>query len=153
MTADDAAKEGMTHCLAMRSRAVARALTRSFDDALRPFGVTVSQYTLLIAIRMTASPSITALAETLEIERSGLSRNMKLLQSAGLISMDDGGGARARALELTTAGRALIEKALPAWRRAQADAAARLGVAGEAELHRAFRALKGERWPHYSRSQ
>ncbi|MEM6491464.1 MAG: MarR family winged helix-turn-helix transcriptional regulator [Pseudomonadota bacterium] len=147
MDKQDPAEEVMRRCLAMRSRAVARAISRPFDDALRPFGITIAQYTILVALRLRPAPSITALADVLEIERSGLSRNLRLLKATGLVAMGGDGASRAQTASLTTAGRALIDDALPAWRTAQDAARARLGDSGERDVHSAFTALKGQGWP------
>ena len=54
MTAHAAAARLMAdQCLCFRARRVSRALTRIYDEALRPLGIQATQLTLLNAIALT----------------------------------------------------------------------------------------------------
>jgi hypothetical protein len=48
----DAALVMAADCLCLRARRVSRALTRMYDDALRPLGIQATQLTLLNAVTM-----------------------------------------------------------------------------------------------------
>ena len=53
MTRVDAAAQVMAdQCLCFRARRVSRALTRRYDEALRPLGLQATQLTLLNAIAL-----------------------------------------------------------------------------------------------------
>ncbi|WP_146739712.1 MarR family winged helix-turn-helix transcriptional regulator [Hyphomonas pacifica] len=71
----------------------ARRITREYDDALRPVGLTVTQFGLLNSVDRYEPDSISELADLLALDRTTLSRNLKPLEKAGLISA----GRRARA--------------------------------------------------------
>lgn len=122
-TIEDVGRE----CAALRARMASRKISRAFDEALRPLDLKVTQFTLLSAIRRGAPESISGLAEALAMERTTLTRNLRILERRGLIEIGPEGRRRARALRLTEKGEALLERALPLWRRAQDRVVARLG--------------------------
>ena len=106
-------------CLATRVRQLSRIITRVYDDAMRPLGITASQYTLLA--QLAARDSITAveIGHDLDIEKSTLSRNLKRLLALGHIVMDPPAGRRGRGLHLTPKGQAVLKDAYPIWLDAQ----------------------------------
>lgn len=106
-------------CAALHTRMAARNVTRIYDKALRPFGLKVTQFSLLIAIKSGTARSIADLANGLAMERTTLTRNLQLLEKAELISLGEEGYRRARQIELTRAGERTLQDALPAWQRAQ----------------------------------
>jgi DNA-binding MarR family transcriptional regulator len=100
-------------------RQLSRIITRVYDDAMRPLGITASQYTLLA--QLAARDSITAveIGHDLDIEKSTLSRNLKRLLALGHINMDPPAGRRGRGLHLTAKGQAVLKDAFPIWQDAQ----------------------------------
>ena len=113
-------------CFGHRSRKAARAVTRAFNQRLKPFGLNISQYVLLGVIARGEHRSIAAMAEEVGVEPSALVRNLRLLEARGLVASEGGRGRGGRQLAVTPLGADLIEMTIPAWRRAQADLAARL---------------------------
>ena len=128
-------------CACLQSRMTARALTRMYDEALRPTGLKVTQLSLLAAIDRGVTGSISALADMLALERTTLTRNLRLLEDAGLIAPRAGGG-RAVAHELTDAGREALARATPLWRKAQDAVETELGARAWLEARDALRALR-----------
>ena len=106
-------------CVATRVRQLSRIVTRVYDDAMRPLGITASQYTLLA--QLAARDAITAveIGHELDIEKSTLSRNLKRLLALGHINMDPPAGRRGRGLHLTTKGQNVLRDAFPVWQDAQ----------------------------------
>jgi DNA-binding MarR family transcriptional regulator len=115
-------------CLATRVRQLSRIITRVYDDAMRPLGITASQYTLLA--QLAARDSITAveIGHELDIEKSTLSRNLKRLLALGHIIMDPPAGRRGRGLHLTPKGQAILKDAFPLWQDAQTRAVSAMGA-------------------------
>ncbi len=115
-------------CLATRVRQLSRIITRVYDDAMRPLGITASQYTLLA--QLAARDSITAveIGHELDIEKSTLSRNLKRLLALGHILMDPPAGRRGRGLHLTPKGQAILKDAFPIWQDAQTRAVSAMGA-------------------------
>lgn len=122
-TPDDVARS----CACLRVRKAARVVTRAYDEALRPLGLKVTQFSVLIAVSVGDGLSITALADALDMERTTLTRNLGPLARDKLVAVDAGDGRRARAVRITAKGRALLDKALPLWRQAQDALRRRLG--------------------------
>lgn len=92
-----------------------RMITRAYDEALRPCGLRITQFTLLVAIGYGAPGSISELADWLAMERTTLTRNLKLLENEGLIETRAGAHHRSRASGLTPSGKAKLDEAYPLW--------------------------------------
>ncbi len=115
-------------CLASRARMAARALSRRYDRALRPHGLKITQFAVLVAAaRSEGRMTMTEIAEALGLERSTLSRNFAPLEARGLVALGPETRHRARHVGLTEAGRALLAAAAGDWARAQAETEAALG--------------------------
>src|ERR1700737_580246 len=106
-------------CACLHTRMTARAVTRAYDEALRPIGLKITQFALLASIDMGISGSISDLAERLAFERTTLTRNLQLLKENGLI-VPRFGTHRSVAYALTAKGRKAIARATPLWEKAQA---------------------------------
>jgi len=115
-------------CTAMVARRFARRLTQIYDDALNDHGLTIGQFGILGNLRRSETVGVATLADRLSSDASTLSRLLKPLLAAGLISIarDDSDG-RSKAIRLTDAGFDRARAAKPAWNAAQADVAGRLG--------------------------
>lgn len=122
------AEETSNGCLATRVRQLSRIVTRVYDDAMRPLGITGSQFTLLTQLGQQDGITAVEIGFTLDIEKSTLSRNLKRLLALGLIEMDPPAGRRGRGLHLTPKGQAMIKEAYPVWSAAQRRA---LSIMGE----------------------
>jgi DNA-binding MarR family transcriptional regulator len=125
-------------CIAVRVRALNRAVTALYDDALRPHGLRVGQLNLLVAIACFGTARPGDLCRVLRMEKSTLSRDVELMRRNGWLKVDESGAGRARPLQLTPAGQAILKDALPAWSDAQARAKALIGDDGITALARVF---------------
>lgn len=121
-------------CLALRVRQLSRIITRVYDDALRPLGITASQFTLLTQLAQQDAITAVEIGSELDIEKSTLSRNLKRLLALGLIEMDPPAGRRGRGLHLTAKGRTILQDAFPVWLEAQSKATAVMGEASRSTL-------------------
>ena len=108
----------------------ARALSRAYDEALRPCGLKSTQFSLLVAIGSQATLSISEMAEALGLERTTLTRNLRPLERMGLVAIGAEAYRRSRALTLTEQGRARLDEALPLWQTAQQRLRSALGEEG-----------------------
>lgn len=106
-------------CACHRIRMAARAVTRSYDEALRPVGLRATQVSVLAAIAVEGALSITALARLIGMDRSTLTRNLAPLEKEGLLTLGDEGWRRSRMLKITTRGRSRLQQAAPLWEAAQ----------------------------------
>src|SRR5919108_3559674 len=108
-----------TSCACRRLRGAARAVTRLFDDALRPTGLRATQFTLLVAAQLRGGALISELAETLALDRTSVTRELSVLERRGLVSITPGEDRRARVVEVTEDGEAALAAGYPRWREAQ----------------------------------
>jgi DNA-binding MarR family transcriptional regulator len=109
-------------CLCLHLQRAARALARRFDDALRPLGLTSGQYSMMMALNQPAPPTIGVVASILCVDRTTLTAALKPLKRRGLVTVTvDNSDRRSRRLKLTAAGRGLLARAVPVWRRTHAE--------------------------------
>lgn len=127
------AKEAARRCAAARVLRAGRVLTRLYDDALRPTGLTITQVSLMNVIASFRPESISAIGRLLDIDRTTLSRNLSLLEKDGLVFLGKAGADRKREVLLTTRGLEKLEEAFPKWEAAQARVEA-MFEPGEFEL-------------------
>ena len=131
------AKGIAAECVGARVRILNRAMTRIYDDLLRPHGIKFSQMNILTVTAMEGSVQPVEVARILSIEKSTLSRNVRLMEANGWIGRLPGDTGNSQLLRLTTRGRQLYKKAAPDWRRAQKRVTALLGERTTAALRRA----------------
>ena len=128
-------------CLCLASRRAARRITRAFDRELRPYGLRATQFTILVMLSLRGATSIGELAEALGAERTTLSRNLALIETAGWVKIEPAEeDARSRIVTVTDKGRAVAAGAFPAWRKAQQMTASAIGSDGASALRRLARA-------------
>lgn len=109
-------------CLCLHTQRAARALARYFDVALRPYGLTNGQFSLLMALNRPEPPSIAPVARLLAMDRTTLTAALKPLQKNSLVEIiADPSDRRSRLLLLTPKGSDLLAKAVPVWREIHAE--------------------------------
>jgi len=121
-------------CIATRVRQLSRIVTRVYDDAMRPLGITASQFTLLTQLASRDGITAVEIGGDLDIEKSTLSRNLKRMLALALITMDPPAGRRGRGLHLTPKGQSVIKEAYPVWLSAQQRAVSFMGPETRATL-------------------
>src|SRR5437764_11007432 len=110
-----------TSCIAGRLRLLNRVVTNLYDDALRPFGVRLSQGNVLAVIAKLGVARPARVCEFLEMDTSTLSRTVDRMVANGWLEIVPDEDGRSQPFRLTAEGRKLMERALPAWERAQAE--------------------------------
>jgi DNA-binding MarR family transcriptional regulator len=124
------AAEVVRDCIATRLRMADRVITKVYDDALRPLGLKVTQMTMLVVAEDRGLIRQWEVGAQLRLDDSTLSRNLVRMRANGWLEEVAGDDARVHSYRLTEAGRALLDRAIPAWRGAQAEARRLLGDAG-----------------------
>jgi DNA-binding MarR family transcriptional regulator len=124
------AAEVIRDCIATRLRMANRVITRVYDNALRPAGLKVSQMAMLAMAEDRGFIRQSEVGAMLQLDDSTLSRNLELMRANGWLEEVVADDARVHSYRLTEAGRALLGKAIPAWRSAQREARRLLGDAG-----------------------
>ncbi len=109
-----------TDCYCTQFRRSANALTGVYDEALRPSGLKVTQFALMRALARLESATYTELAAQTALDKTTISRNLKILINAGWIDVGSEPDARFKVASLSRRGRAKLRSAEPYWLEAQA---------------------------------
>jgi DNA-binding MarR family transcriptional regulator len=108
-------------CAGWNSRLAARRITQFLDRGMAGDGLSVPQLGLMAQIAVASDDTLGALAERTGLDQSTLSRNLRILESEGLIEIAvvevD---LRRRVVWLTETGARRLEAAIPVWRKAHA---------------------------------
>ena len=114
-------------CICLHTQRAARALARRFDEALAAVNLSSGQFSLLTSLNRPAPPGIGEVAALLAMDRTTLTANLKPLTRRGLVrAAIDRNDRRSRLLTLTPAGKRLLIKAVPIWRRTHGEVDKRL---------------------------
>ncbi|HZT06199.1 MAG TPA: MarR family transcriptional regulator [Chloroflexota bacterium] len=113
-------------CYCLAARKTARAITRLYDERLRPHGLRATQFSILVALALKGPTSVGELAELLGLEHTTLTRSAARLERDGWVATASAPDHRRRPLSLTQAGRRKVEEAFPAWKEVQ-DSISRVG--------------------------
>lgn len=129
-------------CLCLHVQRAARALARTFDEALQPLGLTNGQFSLMMSLNRPEPPAMGAVASLLAMDRTTLTAALKPLERRGLLKVTpDPKDLRARLLQLTARGRKLLARAVPVWKSTHAKVESVLGDGEPNRLRRNLQAL------------
>lgn len=117
----------MLPCACANVRRAARAMTQVYDRALRASGLNSSQFTLLQTLEQAGPVTQGRLGEILALDSTTLSRTLRPLEARRWLRCERGEDRRERAISLTALGRGQLDRARPAWERAQRQLKSRLG--------------------------
>ncbi len=108
------------NCPCAALRRASRAVTQHYERHFRGSGLRGTQFTLLAVLTQTGPMPVSGLASEAGLERTTLTRNLRLLQARGFVRVQSTDvDQRVRRVELTRAGRAAAARGLPVWRKAQ----------------------------------
>lgn len=124
-------------CLNFQLRRTSRLLARYYDDALRPFGLRITQFNILAVLAQTGPITITVLADFVGLERSALARNLMPIARKQFVTIVPGKDKRTRTVKLASAGRRKLKETLPRWDQAQTKLVAKVGRDDASTLLRA----------------
>ena len=115
-------------CACDQLRRATRGVTQVYDNAVGPSGLRATQLPIFVGLASEGDLPLTVLAEALALDRTTLTRNLKLLEDRGLIRMyeheDD---ARVRMVTLTLEGSTMLTGALERWEAVQEFVEAQFG--------------------------
>lgn len=113
--------KALQYCACFRLRAAARKTSRMYEDALRPIGLRVTQFTLLSIIFGTKPNSITGLADDVCMDRTALNRALGIMVKNGWITVAASDDSLEKKIRITEEGARKLESAVPLWERAQSQ--------------------------------
>jgi DNA-binding MarR family transcriptional regulator len=129
-------------CLCLHAQRAARALARRFDEALRPLDLTNGQFSLLMSLNRPEAPTLGSVASLLAMDRTTLTAALKVLERRRLVRVKvDKEDRRSRRLVITPAGRVLLAKAFPIWKKTHAAIEDGIEALSPERLRKALRTL------------
>lgn len=115
-------------CTAYRLRIINRAISKIYDDALRPFELRIAQLNTLAVVMETGGMTPIELSQRMHLNASTVSRNVERMCKSGWLKLADTDDARSHEIQITEKGMRLIAEVAPAWEAAQRQAEELLGV-------------------------
>jgi DNA-binding MarR family transcriptional regulator len=113
------AREVVATCFGYRTRRLARAVTRLYNDQLGQLGLNIAEMSLMAAIAAQGAVQPARLGRAMALEKSTLSRNSSRLVDRGWVEVRDHPDGRGVLLAMTARGNEMLLRAVPAWRHAQ----------------------------------
>jgi len=114
-------------CMCANIRRAARTITQRYDEALRPLGLTITQFTILQALSIAGEITQGRLGEILAMDSTTLTRTLGVMNRDGWIAKVYGTDRRERRLRLTREGEAELNRGVPRWQKSQETLRVRLG--------------------------
>ncbi len=99
----DAPKASLS-CALAATRRTARLMTQFYDACLSEAGIEAAQFALLMALDTAKDKGQAALGQMLGMDKTTLSRNLKVLREKGWVESVAGEDARRRSVSLTAEG-------------------------------------------------
>ena len=127
------------YCIVLRK--ASRRISAVYDEALAPYGINIAQFSAMRNIKRYEPISLTDLADKLDLDRSTVGRNMKVLERLGLVATATGEDQREAAISLTSEGKALLVKTEPIWHDVQVQIEDRLGPEHSRQLSELLEAI------------
>jgi DNA-binding MarR family transcriptional regulator len=132
-------------CLAVRLRILNRVVTKIYDDGLRPLGVKTSQLNILVVTAKLGLARPAEVCERLQMDTSTLSRNVERMMAKDWLEVVEDDDGRAQPFRLTAKGRRLLERAMPAWEKAQERVKKLIGVDTLATIDDAVQRIRADK--------
>lgn len=106
-----------------------------YDQALAPFGLRTTQYSILNRLQRSGPWTVQALAATMVMDRTTLGRTIRPLERDGLVVTEvDAVDRRVRSLRITPEGQARLSAAIAGWELAQSRFEAAVGAEEAAQM-------------------
>lgn len=114
-------------CVGLGCRLLARRITQTLEQDIAGTGLSLAQLGLMAQIAVAADDTVGSLVNRTGLDQSTLSRNLRALESQGLVEIAIvESDLRRRAVWLTEAGARRLESAIPRWRAANDKLAQRI---------------------------
>src|SRR5262245_22027722 len=103
-TPESAAERIARECFALRVQLLNRVITRIYDDALRPLGLTMNQLGILAVLAKMTEAQPGDIGEFLQMEKSTVSRNVQRMCEQKWVREEPGSDGRRVRLTITEKG-------------------------------------------------
>src|SRR5438445_1918445 len=132
----------LSPCVCNTLRMVNRVVTHLYYDCLRPYGLRVTQFSILAAVARLGEASLKQLEDELAIDQTTLTRSLNLLERDGVLERASHRDGRIKAMRLTSKGRGALKVARRLWAQAQDKVLRELGTKAWADAQRRLNHLR-----------
>lgn len=108
-----------TDCYCTQFRRSAQALTVIYDAALKDENIRISQFSTLRALDRLGAATMQELAEEVALDKTTISRNVKVLDQNGWVLFSQGKDLRQKIVKLSPKGKQKLASATTCWQKAQ----------------------------------
>ena len=127
MSYEETTSHSPSSCANLNIRRASRQIGQFFDEQMRESQVRPTQFSLLAMINSLGPASVTEIADALGMERTTLTRNLKLLERDRLVEQTRGEDARVHLYSLSQLGREGLSESRPHWEASQSKFLSRFG--------------------------
>lgn len=114
-------------CYCINYRRAANTLTKYYDAAFAPIGLTGNQFFLLNSIQQLGPCNKSELAQYTSLDRTTIIRNLNTLEKKALVEPAPGASRRSSAIQLSETGRNAFTSGLGIWQKLQEEVQQVLG--------------------------
>ena len=114
-------------CYCINYRRAANTLTKYYDAAFAPIGLTWNQFFLLNSIQQLGSCNKSELAQYTSLDRTTIIRNLNTLEKKALVEPAPGASRRSSAIQLSETGNKAFMAGLGIWQKLQEEVQQVLG--------------------------
>ncbi|WP_298421153.1 MarR family winged helix-turn-helix transcriptional regulator [uncultured Kordia sp.] len=132
-------KYELQDCIGSRLRQLSRIVDNVFRSYISDFDITENQMTILFAISELGNVEQGTIGQVLSLERSTVSRNIKMLANKGYINRSSD---YRPTVSLSKEGIILVEKLVPVWEKIMNELTLKLGDSGIENLKKLEGKLK-----------
>ena len=118
-------------CICAALRKASRAVTKKYDEYLKPSGLRITQYSMLANIQRNQGITITELGNIMVMDQTTVTRNLQLLEKLGYISIAvTSEDQRVKSIRISKQGQQKFKAAEPLWNEAQQEMQREVGQLG-----------------------
>ncbi|MDQ2712762.1 MAG: MarR family winged helix-turn-helix transcriptional regulator [Acidobacteriota bacterium] len=117
-------------CMCATLRRASRAITQVYEDALRPMGLKVTQFTILQVLARAGEVTQGELGGMLVMDSTTLTRTLEIMLRQRWVAKRRGKDRRQWRLSLAARGAVQLKRGTPHWEKMQAQLRGKLGSDG-----------------------
>ncbi len=127
------------NCIGANIRSLSRVVDNYYRSCLRAFDITENQMTILFTLSKMGKIEQGKVGDSLALERSTVSRNIKLLEKKEFITRTS---SYRPEIELSTKGQKLVVALIPEWKKVMDDLTNKIGTESVSMIQELERKLR-----------
>ena len=109
----------LKECACAALRQSSRIITQHYEAKLKIVGLTSAQFNIMAVLINLGPLPVSQLATALGQDRTGLTRNLAIMEKNGWVQFQSGKDQRVKEVSLTRDGTTKLDAAIPLWQEAQ----------------------------------